>query len=329
MTTVVTRLRALRQMEPSRAWNLVLLLAFIPGAASWALIVLIYPEGLGSHASNYTAAAAAWLAGGNPWTVGPPTAVYAGPPPMLLPFVPFIPLSVDVIRVAWFVLDVVLAIWVFRRLGLGPHWIAFPPMFAAIVLGHIEVVVLALLVLRGPLAGLAAVIKPYAVLPLLAERNWRALAVGAVVLIATAPFLPWLRFLQEAPLINATLARQDVGDSTFGDPVLMVIGVIALAALGLRRALWLAVPVLWPYAQPIYKLVSIPVLSPILAIAWALPFPGATLVGVVLFAVLVRVDDIRPLPSWLRPGIGDVATWPRVATDRPRAAAAATIQVPA
>jgi hypothetical protein len=221
----------------------------------------------------------------------------------------------------------VLAIWVFRRLGMGPHWIAFPPMFAAIILGHIEVVVLALLVLRGPLAGLAAVIKPYAVLPLIADRNWRALVVGAVVLIGTAPFLPWLRFLQESPLINATLARQDVGDSTFGDPLLMAIGVIALAALGLRRALWLAVPVLWPYAQPIYKIVSIPALCPILAIAWALPFPGVTLLGVVVLAVLVSVDRVRPLPAWLRPGIGDVARWPTASVDRP--APAAAVQVPA
>jgi hypothetical protein len=221
---------------------------------------------------------------------------------------PFIPLSVDVTRLAWFALDVVLAIWVFRRLGLGPHWIAFPPMFAAIVLGHIEVVVLALLVLRGPLAGLAAFIKPYAVLPLIAERNWRALIVGAAVLLATAPFLPWPRFLQEAPLINATLARQDVGDSAFGDPVLMAIAVVALAALGPRRALWLGVPVLWPHAQPIYKVMSIPALTPVLAIAWALPIQGATLMGVVILAVLVTLDRVRPLPGWLRLGIHDVAT---------------------
>ena len=301
-------LRALRARDPRTIWAVLLIAAFIPGAASWALTVLIYPIGLGSHANIYTAAAAAWLSGGDPWTVGPPTAVFAGPPPMLLPYVPFIPLPIDVTRLFWFALDLAVAAWALRRLGMPAYWLAFPPLFAAIVLGHVEVLVLGLLVLRGPLSGLAAVLKPYAVLPLLAERRWFAVVLAAIVLVVSLPILPWARFLSEAGSISATLARQNVGDAVFGDPLLMVIAAIALAALGLRRALWLAVPLLWPYAQPMYKTMTLPVLSPVIAIAWALPFHGATLAGIVALAGLVTIDRFRPLPAWLKIGIDPVAT---------------------
>lgn len=289
-------------------WDGLLLLAFIPGAAWWAMIALFHPPGLGSHANIYTGAAATWLGGGNPWTYGPPAAVFAGPPSMLLPFVPFVGLPIDVTRLAWFAVDLVVAAWVIRRLGMRAYWLLFPPLFAAIILGHVEVLVLGLLVLRGPLAGLAAVIKPYAALPLVAERRWPALALAAIVVVATLPILPWARFVTEAGTIAATLARQDHGDAVFGDPLLMGAGIVALASLGVRRALWLAVPLLWPYAQPIYKTMTLPVLSPVLALAWALPVSGATLVGVIALAALVMLDRVRPLPRWLKAGIEPAAS---------------------
>jgi hypothetical protein len=284
-----------------------LVVVFTWGAASWALIVLIQPTGLGSHANIYASAAAAWLAGGDPWTVGPPAAVFAGPPPMLLPYLPFVSLPVDVTRLAWFFGDLVVAAWAIRRLGLPAYWLAFPPLFSAIILGHVEVLLLGLLVLRGPLSGLAALVKPYAALPLLAERRWSALAVAAAAAVATLLILPWGRFFAEAGSITATLARQNVGDSVFGDPGLMIVAIVALASLGFRRALWLAVPLLWPYAQPLYKTMTIPMLAPVIALAWAIPIPGATLAGVVALAVLVNVARFRPLPAWLQLGIGTLA----------------------
>lgn len=311
--------RWLRGRRASALWDVLLLAAFIPGSAWWALIALVQPAGLGSHANIYTGAAAAWLGGGDPWSVGPPAAVFAGPPSMLLPFVPFVGLPIDFTRLAWFALDLVLAAWVIRRLGMRAYWLLFPPLFAAIILGHVEVLLLGMLVLRGPLSGLAAIIKPYAALPLLAERRWSALALAAVVVIVTLPILPWARFISEAGSISETLARQNVGDAVFGDPLLMGVGIVALGALGIRRALWLAVPVLWPYAQPIYKTMTLPVLSPVIAIAWALPVPGATLVGVVALAALVMVDRVHPLPAWLKVGIEPAASPPAEPTARARA----------
>jgi hypothetical protein len=267
------------------------------------VVSIIAPLTIGSHGAIYADAARAWLTGADPWQVGPPLAVFGGPPSMLLPFAPFAFLPWDVTRFAWVAIDAIVAAWAIRRLGLPPYWLAFPPLFEAIVLGHPEVLVLALVVLRRPLGGLALLIKPYAVFPFVAEQRWKAVIVGAIATAITFPLLPWGRFLTELPQISATLARQSQGDSVFGQPLLMVVAVLALAALGPRRALWLAVPVLWPYAQPIYKVMSIPVMPPLLAVLWAIPIPGLTLVGLVALAVLTLVERRRPLPAWLHTGI--------------------------
>jgi hypothetical protein len=275
---------------------------------------LLAPIGFGFHAVVYTDAARAWLTGGNPWTVGPPAVVFAGPPTMLVLFLPFVPFGIDVIRFSWIAIDVVVAIWALARLGLPRYWLFFPPLFNAITLGHPEVLVLGLLAAGGAVSGLAAAIKPYAVIPLLAEHRWRAIAVAVAAVVASAPFLPWGQFLSQAGAISGTIARQNVGDSTFGQPLLMVLAVGALLVLGPRRALWLAVPVLWPDAQPIYKVMTMPVLSPIVALLWAIPVPGLTLAAVVVEAILVIIDRRSGLPGWLKLGITPAARPGAVAT---------------
>jgi hypothetical protein len=279
--------------------------AFVIGSGPSLLYPIVEPWIAGSHGFVYTEAARAWLAGGNPWAVGPPFVIFSGPPTMLLPYVPFVLAPDWLIRVAWIGIAGGLAIWSIRRLGLPGYWIGFPPIFSAIVLGHPETLVLALLVAGGAMSGLAAVLKPYAALALLAERRWPAFALAAAVVVATALVLPWPRFFAELPDIGANLQRQATGDSVFGNVLLMAVAALALAGLGVRRGLWLAAPVLWPAAQPLYKAMSVPRLSPLLGIAWALPLPGATLAGLVAEAVLVQVDRRRRLPAWLARGVGD------------------------
>jgi hypothetical protein len=148
------------------------------------------------------------------------------------------------------------------------------------------------------------VIKPYAAFPLLAERNWRALAAAAAVVVVTAPVLPWAMFVENLPRISQTLAAQTVGDSVFGQPVLMAVVLACVILVGVRRFLWLATPVLWPAAQPIYKVPSMPMLAPLLALCWAIPVPGMTLVGLVVFGAGVFVARRRRLPPWLERGLG-------------------------
>lgn len=304
------RLR-LSQVRPS--WDLALFLAFVPGAA-WAVAVAIYrPDTIGSQGVLYCQAAAAWLLGQDPWQVGPPDSIFAGPPTMFLPLVPFAFVWTDLLRGMWVLIDLAVAIWTLRRLGLPSYWLIFPPLIQAISLGHPEVVVLGLLVQRGPIGAVAILLKPYAAFAFIAERRWRVLTIAAAVVLLSIPILPWARFFAEYPAIYATLARQTSGDSVFGQPLLMAIALIALASLGARRGLWLVVPVLWPFAQPMYKTITVPMLSPVIAIFWAFPFAGATLVGILVEASLRLINRRFRLPAWVRSGI-DVRAAPPFGT---------------
>jgi len=287
-----------------RLWQFAVFVAFIPTVAWTVYTVISEPLVLGSHAESYRDAAAAMVAGNDPWKVGPPGGIFAGPPTMLLPLVPFVGMPELPVRAIWVIGDLLVAAWALRRLQLPWYWLAFPPLFQSIVLGHPEVLVLALLTLRSPIAGFAALLKPYAVFPLVAERRWRAILVAVVVGAGSLIVLPWELFALDASRIAANLARQAYGtDSVFGQPFLMALAVIALGSLGLRRGLWLAVPVLWPYAQLNYRTMTVPMLSPIVAIAWSVPLPGATLAGVLIDAGLRLLARLRPLPPWLNAGL--------------------------
>ncbi|MFP5341761.1 MAG: glycosyltransferase family 87 protein [Candidatus Limnocylindria bacterium] len=266
------------------------------------LVSVLEPLSIGSHAAIYTAASDEWLRGGDPWSVGPPAAVFAGPPPMLALFAPFTVLPELANRVIWVGLAATAAVLVVRRLRLPAYWIGFPPIFQSIMLGHPEVIVLLLVVSGGALAGLGASIKPYAVAPLIAERRWRAIALAAAFLVITAPLLPWGLFLERLPAIASTLERQSNGDSTFGNPLLMIVAVLLLSRLGGRRALWLATPLLWPSAQFLYRTLSVPYLSPLIAIAWAFPVPGATLAGLAVDAVVRTLRGRIAMPDWIAAG---------------------------
>jgi hypothetical protein len=289
------------------AWHATTIAAFVVGSVQALIVPLLAPAIAGSHALVYTAAARAAIAGADPWTVGPPDVIYGGPPTMLLLFLPFTSRPEIAIRVLWIVGIALASWWVIRRLRMPLYWLLCPQIVSAIVLGHPEILVLALLLLPGPIAGLAAIIKPYAGLALLAQHRWRAIIVGLIVVGLTAPFLPWPRFIQELSMIGANLLRQDRGDSVFGDPVLTVVAALALSTFGLRRALWLATPILWPAAQPIYKIGSMPEVSPVLAIFWSLPLPGATLAGLIVDGAIRLIHRRQALPAWLLVGVRPIA----------------------
>ncbi|MEX2184336.1 MAG: hypothetical protein WEC14_07795 [Chloroflexota bacterium] len=212
-------------------------------------------------------------------------------------------------EVVWVGGCAILAVVTLRRLRVPGLWLGFPPVFQAIMLGHVEMVVLWLLVIAGPASALGALVKPYVGFALVAERRWGAIAVVVAVAVASLVVLPWELFLDALPRIGATIEAQSHGDSVFGQPILLLVGVVALASLGLRRGLWLAVPVLWPGAQPLYKVVTVPALSRLLLIAWSLPIPGAKLVGLVVEAGLLAWSRHRTLPSWIAPALGPVSPW--------------------
>jgi hypothetical protein len=287
-----------------RPWDLLLLIVF-SCVSAWSVVVGIYePAIVGSHAIVYTQAASAWLVGGNPWSVGPSDVIFAGPPPMLVPFVPFVGLPGLLTRWLWVVGMAFLAMWTLKRLGLPRYWLVFPPIFQAVVLGHLEIGVLWLLVLGGPISGLAILVKPYAAAATLAERRWSAFALAFGLFIVSLAFLPWGSFIDQYGAIASRLEVQATGGvSSYGSPVLLVAAVVSLAALGVRRGLWLSVPLLWPNAQFLYKTATVPQLSPLIALFWAFPVPGVTLIGVLLEAGLRQSARFWTVPLWLQQGM--------------------------
>ena len=276
--------RSSRAISPG---DLVLVVVFAIVTGRLIAPYLALPWALGGDARVYAEAARMWLTGGDPWAEQVGTAViFAAPPHGLLFFAPFAMLPPVVIGTTWAVGLFVISTLAVLRLRLPLWWLAFPPLSNAILVGSLDALAFALLVL-GP-GWLAPIAKPYAAFGLLAERRFRAIAVAAGLSVVLLAILPWQRFLAEFGQITAALALHSEDLSSFGEPIGMAIGVVALASLGWRRGWWLATPVLWPSTQLHYAAVSIPGLTRITALFFALPVPGAPLVGVLLAAVLAR-----------------------------------------
>lgn len=275
---------------------MILPVTFALMSGRYLIAFLVEPQALGYDARLYANAARAMLAGGDPWAVTV-NGSFAGPPTTLIPYLPFAWLRPELVAALWIVGNLVLAAYLLRRLSLPPWWLAFPPLFGVIIGGGVEIVMVALLLLGGRVAGLSVVLKPYAALPLLAQRRWRQLVLGGLVGLASLLVLPWGQFIASLPTIRDRLAFQSFGQNAFGVPLLMVVGVLALLALG-RRGIWFATPVLWPYPQSYYGLMCLPVLSPLIAFCWALPIPQALLIGAGAEALVLlyqRADGPVPI----------------------------------
>jgi hypothetical protein len=203
----------------------------------------------------YRDAALAVLHGQDPWSLSTNRVAFAGPPPTLLLVLPlaFVPLplaigltTVVLVAAAW---------WSIRRLGLPLWWLLFPPISESLIAGNPDVLVLAFLLVRGPLAGLAVVAKVYAVIPLLLQRRWKALLLAAGISGLTLPL--WPMFIRGMPVVMETLDAQAQGFSAWGSWFLIPT-TIALWSLRHRGAEWLVVPALWPDTQTHYAAMSVP-----------------------------------------------------------------------
>jgi hypothetical protein len=276
------------------------------------LAVLLSPGAPGFDAQLYAQAARAWLSGMDPWQMEWASGRFVGPPPLLVPFVPFAFAPVELVAGFWIVADLAIVILVLRRLRLPAWWIGFPPIVETVTMGNPEALVVGLLVLGGTRSGLAAALKPYAALPLLGERRWRAIGLAIATLAASLVVLPWGMYFWDAPVIAQTIVSQTGVTSAFGSPVLMVIGAAGLAALGLRRNLWLAVPVLWPYGHLHYATMTVPMLPAATAAFWAIPDARFTVAGVIAPTVLEvwrrrpgrrPVDHLEAEPLVLAPAV--------------------------
>jgi hypothetical protein len=117
----------------------------------------------------------------------------------------------------------------------------------------------------------------YAVLPMIGERQWRALGLFALAAALSVVILwpLWAQYATDYAHIQAWIANATWGGfSASRDRRLFVVVGAALGALALidrRAAGWLAVPALWPAAEYFYATFALPLRSPWLVAILAVP----------------------------------------------------------
>jgi len=290
---------------------------------------------LGFDARIYLHGAQTWLAGGDPWTAyasqhswtaGAPDVPYyfTGPPPTVVAFVPFAALSDGAFTVGWMALTIGSAFYTLRRLHLPAWWVMFPPMAQAVFVGNPHVVCLALILSGSSVLALAPAAKAYAVLPMIGERQWRALAiftlVAALSLVILWPL--WSQYATDYAHIQAWITNATWGGfSAARDPRLFVVVAAALGALALidlRAASWLAVPALWPAAEYFYATFALPLRSPWLVAVLAVT--GTQAAALVPWAIaayvvgrLAQALGRHYVPEWRPPEWWELRNGPNVA----------------
>jgi hypothetical protein len=237
----------------------------------------------------YRDAAYAWRDGGDPWDVIVHGYYFAAPPPTLVPAA-MATLVPEIVAIWLFALVSIGAAYVLvRRLDLPVWWLMFPPVVEGIYVGNPDVIVACLLVHARPLTDtIAGLLKIYAGVPMLLLGRWKSQIALLVALAATSPLLPWDDYIAQAGFVAGTLTSQSGGGrSALFLPILIPVTLAALVVLGRERAAWLAVPVLWPATQLHYSVLAMPALTPLMAVFFALPLPGATSLGVIAGALIV------------------------------------------
>ena len=263
---------------------------------------VIYPYHIGVDARIYVEASRTWLAGGDPWQhayeFGAP---YAAFPTSLLVTAPLTMLPTGAAGALLVVASATLALAAIRSLKLPIWWILWAPVLDGVLVGSLDVAALALLVLfRGRLAGIAPLVKIYAVAPIIGERRWLALAVTTALMVATLPVLPWLTFVADIGHI-ASLHDRAFGSMTtvYPNRLLWVAMAAGLLTLGTRRAAWLSVPMLWPFTQPHYAAIVLPFVSRSTLLAtgfawsWVIPLAAPVSVGIYVLSVWVKAARAR------------------------------------
>jgi hypothetical protein len=247
----------------------------------------------------YLMATREWLAGGDPWSVSLAGNYYAAPPPSLLPLAPLAALPIDLGVAIIAALVIGAAFLSVRLLRLPWWWILFPPLIQSILSANVQALLLPLILLgAGPLA---VFLKVYAAVPLLLLGRWRALAITALLLVMTAPILPWAYYVSELGTINARLVDQ----TNFALPTLVLvafapIAVVAMWVIGRERAAWLAVPALWPSQQYYYGSLAMGAKSGLAAAIVAFPIEGSGLWALLILALVEWRRGARPPLPWRR-----------------------------
>ena len=250
------------------------------------LLWIAKPDALAIDARHYQRAAAAWLAGGDPWKVTESGVSYASGPHTLLLYAPTSVLPLGLSVAIWMSLGVLSSVWLVRRLDLPIWWLAFPPLAHAMWNGNPQSIALALLVFGGPIGSSVAVgLKLYAALPLLARP--RTLVFVGVVMLVLLVILPWRLYLDDGLGVSGHLQGAWNG-SAWRIPILVPPTLLALWVLRRRGGEWLAVPAVWPATQFYYVAMALPAIvgRSVLAAALALPAPLMAPIVVMIWATV-------------------------------------------
>ena len=247
----------------------------------------------------YLEATRTWLAGGDPWDVQLLGNYFAAPPLTLLPFVPFalLPPDLGLALVALAVCGGAIA--TIRLLHLPWWWLLFPPLVQCVLSANVQALIVPLILVPG--GALAIVLKIYAGLPLLILGRWRSLVLAAGIVLVTFPILPWGAYISQFAEISQRLADQ----SKYTLPVALMLALsplilIALVAVGRRRAAWLVIPAIWPSPQFYYGTVAMPTKSKIATALIALPIPGNGLIALGALALVTYVRSGLGVADFLR-----------------------------
>jgi hypothetical protein len=281
--------------------------------ALWSLPACFWPivyGGFGTDAEIYYRAATAWLSGGSPWaassTWGGHTYHFYALPPTVLLMAPFTIIPEATFVPGFVALQAVAAIWVVRRLHLPWWWLLFPPISVGIVVGNPSLILMVLLLAPNAIAkAFAPLVKVYAALPLVGEREFHAFGIALLLGLASVGLASglWLDFFDGAVAREARLMTESSGG--FSAPLfpvvvpLMGLVLVVLARYDFRAAGWLAPIAIWPASQLHWSTLALPVMTPLLAVLLAMNIPGMPPVAIALYTLIVlskRVRRLLPTP---------------------------------
>ena len=188
----------------------------------------------GFDARLYLDATRAWLAGADPW-VHIETQRFAAPPPTLVPLAPLAILPEQLGVVLMVVLAAIGAVATIRLLKLSMVVAAVPAVRRRRLERQSSDSGRAIDPGRGrPDRGVPQDL--HALVPMVLTLRWRAVAVTAVLLLVTAPILPWASYVAQFGDLSAALETQsDGGLSATALPWLVPIAIIALVFCGRKR----------------------------------------------------------------------------------------------
>lgn len=276
----------------------------------------------------YRNAAVNLLSGADPWAASAPWNGtdwhFAAPPTAAQLFIPFAWLDASVGLVAFLVLSGGAIVLALRRLGLPLWWLLFPPLTEGIFSANPQVLLLGLLLAGAggirpgwsawtiaTARAVATGLKIYALIPVLARREGRAIAAIAalgVMSVAVAPGV-WQSYHSQFGMISSRVIEESNGGlsaaiflipANFGTALppdetlrllvgvafygLMIALVLIAAIRDVAAAGWLAAPLLWPAAEYHLATMAIPIARRLSIWVIAIPTLPTYLFGLILLA---------------------------------------------